>query len=160
MIFTGCKSSKKTHKQDNIDFPTIEIKENKPLKKSIGEKIVKEALTWIGTSYAYGRQDKGVATDCSGLTMVVYEQIANVKIPRNSAKQADFCLTLNDKDVEAGDLVFFATGKDKNKVSHVGIMIDPIRFVHASSSKGVVISDMKNPYFLKTFIKYGRVPLK
>lgn len=164
LLFSGlsaCRSSRKSQKNDMVTEMTIE----KPGKKkdkgnSMGEKIVKEALTWQGTPYGYGRNVKGVSTDCSGMVMVVYEKVASIKLPRNSAQQADFCRELKAKDVKAGDLVFFATGKDITKISHVGIMIDDVRFVHASASKGVILSDMETPYYIRTFKKYGRVPME
>ncbi|MCH5234981.1 MAG: C40 family peptidase [Muribaculaceae bacterium] len=124
----------------------------------IGKKIADESLKWIGTPYKYGHSEKGVATDCSGMVIILYRDIADIKLPRNSAEQADFCDKLKEKDIQPGDLVFFATGKDKKKVSHVGVMIDGCKFVHASASKGVILSEMTTPYYQRTFIKYGRVP--
>ena len=166
LIITGtvssCKSHKKSGKDDSVYVgETIEIgskDKRKSKEKTIGERIAEESITWIGTPYAYGRQDKGVATDCSGLVLVVYREIAEIEVPRNSAQQADFCKTLKEKDVEPGDLVFFATGSDRKKVSHVGVMINKEKFVHASGSKGVILSEMSTPYYKRNFIKYGRVP--
>lgn len=123
-------------------------------------KIVKEAYGWLGTPYGYGKADKGKACDCSGMVMSVYEKVKGVKLPRNSAKQQDFCKSIKKKDVKAGDLCFFATGKDPDRTSHVGIMIDDTNFIHSSTSKGVVVSDITQPYWVKTFKGYGRVPLK
>lgn len=160
---SACKSHKKTGKED-IPYTgeTISVKSQKKKKEtsshSIGQKIADESLTWIGTPYGYGRNEKGTATDCSGMVIVIFEQIAEIKLPRNSALQANFCDELKEKDIKPGDLVFFATGKDKNLVSHVGIMIDKVKFVHASGSKGVIMSEMTTPYYKRTFIKYGRVP--
>lgn len=133
-------------------------KKDEVKEKNIGDKIAEESLTWIGTPYGYGRSEKGIATDCSGLVLVVYDLIAEIKLPRNSAQQADFCDDLKEKEIKPGDLVFFATGKDQKKVSHVGVMIDSEKFVHASSSKGVILSEMSTPYYRRKFIKYGRVP--
>ncbi len=87
-----------------------------------------------------------------------YEKVTGIKLPRNSAQQKEFCNSLRKGDVLPGDLVFFATGKDPEKVSHVGIMIDDNRFIHASSSKGVVVSDASQPYYQRTFKGFGRVP--
>lgn len=158
----SCKSHKKA-KADKGAYVGEQIHRGKDKKKhsghkSVGERIAEESITWLGTPYGYGCSEKGVATDCSGLVLVVYQQIAEVKLPRNSAQQADFCHSLKEKEICPGDLVFFATGKDKKKVSHVGVMIDGCKFVHASSSKGVIISEMTAPYYQRTFIKYGRVP--
>ncbi len=122
------------------------------------QRIVEEARTWLGTPYAYAKADKGSGTDCSGMVMKIYEDVAGHKLPRNSAKQAEFCKRLEPAQVAVGDLVFFATGKDANRVSHVGIVIDDRQFNHASSSKGVVISDMTTPYYQRTFKMFGRVP--
>ena len=127
-------------------------------RNNIGDKIAEESLTWIGTPYKYGHSEKGVATDCSGMVIVLYDEIAEIKLPRNSAEQAEFCDKLKEKDIKPGDLVFFATGRDKKKISHVGVMIDDCKFVHASASKGVILSEMTTPYYQRTFIKYGRVP--
>ena len=79
-------------------------------------------------------------------------------MPRNSAKQAEFCKSLDPDEVEIGDLVFFATGKDPDRISHVGIMIDEVNFVHASTKKGVVVSRIDTPYYIRTFKMFGRVP--
>lgn len=121
-------------------------------------KIIKEAYGWLGTPYGYGKAEKGKACDCSGMVMSVYEKVKGVKLPRNSAQQQNFCKSLKKKDVRVGDLCFFATGKDPDKTSHVGIMIDENNFIHASTSKGVVISDITQPYYVRTFKGYGRVP--
>ncbi|MCH5226728.1 MAG: C40 family peptidase [Muribaculaceae bacterium] len=157
---TSCRSHKKAKKEDSVYVgETIELKKKKKQKKSktTGERIAEESLTWIGTPYGYGRSEKGIATDCSGLVTVVYEKVAEIKLPRNSAQQADFCESLDEKEIKPGDLVFFATGKDTKKVSHVGVMIDSEKFVHASASKGVILSEMTTPYYRRTFRKYGRV---
>lgn len=161
-VASSCKSSKRAYKDDVASKDIIVLphgKHKKDQKKSsLEKKLVAEAHTWIGTPYAYARQDKGVATDCSGMVMCIYRDVANIKLPRNSAQQADFCDDLKEKEVTAGDLVFFATGKDKNRISHVGIMIDRVKFIHASASKGVIISEMTTPYYIRTFKRYGRVP--
>lgn len=120
------------------------------------QKIVKEAMTWLGTPYQYGASEKGSGSDCSGMVGKVYEKTTGIKLPRNSAKQAEFCKELKGKDVKVGDLVFFATGKDPNKISHVGIMINDKEFIHASTKKGVVVSDITTPYYQRTFIMFGR----
>ncbi|MCH5225850.1 MAG: C40 family peptidase [Muribaculaceae bacterium] len=159
-LFPSCRSHKKIQKDEIFIEETVEIKHNKHNKKgqTLGDRIAEESMTWIGTPYGFGKSEKGVATDCSGMVIVIYEQLAEIKLPRNSAEQADFCEDLEEKEIEPGDLVFFATGKDKKKVSHVGIMIDREKFVHASGSKGVMLSEMTTPYYRRTFIKYGRVP--
>lgn len=120
--------------------------------------LIEEALSWEGTPYKYANADKREGTDCSGMVLRVYDDVAQIKLPRNSAKQSEFCRVIRQKDVRPGDLVFFATGSDPSRVSHVGMMIDDTRFIHASTKKGVVISDITTPYYQRTFICFGRVP--
>lgn len=133
-------------------------KDRKDLPRS-DNRIIDEAYGWLGTPYGYGKAEKGKACDCSGMVMSVYEKVTGVKLPRNSGEQQEFCEKLKKKDVRTGDLCFFATGKDAEKTSHVGIMIDDTNFIHASTSKGVVVSDITQPYYVRTFTGFGRVPL-
>lgn len=121
--------------------------------------VVDEARTWIGTPYIYARAEKDSGTDCSGMVMMVYDGALQVKIPRSSAMQAEVCMPLAPEEVEGGDLVFFATGRDSLQVSHVGIMLDDgVSFIHASSSRGVVISSLTAKYYRPKILMYGRVP--
>ena len=122
------------------------------------KKIIEEVESWLGTPYCYAKAEKGEGVDCSGLVMQVFNTTMNYKIPRNSAKQAEFCCPIKESDVRVGDLVFFATGKAPSKVSHVGIMVDDVSFIHSSTSKGVCISKVNTPYYRRTFLMYGRLP--
>lgn len=122
------------------------------------QKLIKEAESWLGTPYRHGEAVKGEGTDCSGLVFQIFLNALDIKLPRNSLKQAQYCSNLKSDEVIAGDLVFFATGSDSNLINHVGIMLDNENFIHASFSKGVVVSKMTNPYYIKRFIMYGRVP--
>lgn len=153
LLISGCHTTKTVRR--NRDNVTVKIDLSHLEKRE--KAIVEEALTWDGTPYRYAGSEKHVGADCSGMVLKVYESTTGIKMPRNSAEQAQFCKKLNKKKVRPGDLVFFATGKDKDKISHVGIMIDLENFIHASS-KGVVISSMDNPYYIRTFKMYGRVP--
>lgn len=122
--------------------------------------LIEEALEWLGTPYAYARAEKGKGTDCSGMTMRLYEDVLGIKLPRNSAKQAEACKEIDKKNLRPGDLVFFATGKDKHRISHVGMMLTDDAFIHASSSKGVVINSLSTPYYTRTYICSRRVRRK
>lgn len=154
-FLSGCRSSKP--RTETPVEETIVIKDKKRLKWE-RKRVVEEAMSWLGTPYKYAGSDKKGGTDCSGMVVRVYEDVAGIKLPRNSRQQSEFCEILKEKEVHPGDLVFFATGKDPNIVSHVGIMIDNNRFVHSSSKKGVIMSEMTAPYYQRTFIMYGKVP--
>lgn len=153
-LLASCSSTRRGTSQGMHHEHTLDV--GKGTKSQ--QRIVKEALTWVGTPYKYAGVTKGDGVDCSGMVMCVYETAAGKKLPRNSGKQAEFCDAIEPKNVAMGDLVFFATGKDPNKVSHVGIVVDNTHFVHASASKGVVVSDIQAPYYTRTFLMFGRVP--
>lgn len=119
--------------------------------------LIEESLTWLGTPYEYAGDKKGKGTDCSGMTLRLYMDVLGIPIPRNSAKQAEACKVIDKVDLVPGDLVFFATGKDQNRISHVGMMLTNEEFIHASSSKGVVINSLYTPYYTRTYIVGGRV---
>lgn len=154
LVLPSCRS----HKKPKMKTPTEQNIRIKPKIRGERQLIIEEALSWKGTPYCYGASEKGKGTDCSGMVLKVYEKATGKKLPRNSRAQADFCRKIKEKDVLPGDLAFFATGKDKQRISHVGIMLDKTRFIHASSKKGVVISEITTPYYQRTFIQYSQVP--
>lgn len=118
--------------------------------------IVKEAHKWLGTKYKYGGIDRS-GVDCSGMVMRVYDKAAGVKLPRSSAQQREFCKSIRRKELAAGDLLFFATGRDKTRVSHVGIYIGDGKMIHASTSKGVITSSLNEKYYANKYHSSGRV---
>ena len=158
LLLASCHSSKSVTNKAHSGYDRTEIHVGKG--NSFQHRLIEEAYTWMGTPYKYAGLSKGKGVDCSGMVMRVYEDVAGRKLPRNSARQAEWCETIDAKDIEMGDLVFFATGKDPDRVSHVGMIVDDDSFIHASSSKGVVVSKLSNPYYMRTFIKFGRVPRK
>lgn len=121
-------------------------------------KIVAEAVGWIGTPYKYAGQSKS-GTDCSGFILEVFKTTTGVKIPRNSAAQHLWCLPAHRDSLQPGDLIFFATGGDPNRVSHVGLYIGGDEMIHASSSSGVIVSQLQLPYYVKRYHSAGRPPM-
>lgn len=116
--------------------------------------LVSTARTYMGTPYSYG----GTTTsgfDCSGYTQFVFKK-QGITIPRDTTKQYAMGTSVKKSDLETGDLVFFNTFG--NRVSHVGIYIGSNRFIHASTSKGVMISKVNDPaYWGKRYLGARRV---
>lgn len=117
--------------------------------------ILAEANSWIGTSYLYGGNDRN-GVDCSGLVVQVFGKVMNLKLPRTSIQQQQYCRQINRTELVEGDLVFFRT-RGSADVGHVGIYIGNDRMVHASSSKGVVVSELSLPYYQENFYGAGRI---
>ncbi|MFC6267599.1 C40 family peptidase [Frigoriflavimonas asaccharolytica] len=122
-------------------------------------KILKDAEKYIGVPYKYaGNTSDGF--DCSGLVCKVFIE-NDKKIARRSSDQALEGKEINNKEIRPGDLVFFATSGG-TKVSHVGIVHTinsdgEITFIHASTSKGVMISSLNNKYWNKAYLFARRV---
>lgn len=103
------------------------------------------AKPWLGTPYKYGGDSKA-GVDCSGFVMQMYKQVLGKSMPHNAAK-----MYKQGKKVSKpreGDLVFFGSFWS---VDHVGIYLEGDRFVHASSSKGVMVSPMDDVYWAKRY---------
>ena len=120
--------------------------------------IIEEARRWLGTPYRYGGKERRRGTDCSGMVMEVYRTTTGVALPRNSAHQQEFCRKIKRSELSAGDLVFFSSKRGGGRVSHVGIYVGDGRFIHASSSRGVMESGLDEQYFATHFHSAGRVP--
>lgn len=118
-------------------------------------KLMAEASKWVGTPYLYGGTKKS-GVDCSGFVMNIFQDALGSKLPRTSRDQQAYCSSVKKSELRPGDLVFFATGKDSGRVSHVGLYIGDGRIVHASSSRGVIISDLSVNYYVKHYHSSGR----
>ena len=128
-----------------LDVPVEEIED---------EKLFSFIDSWYGTPYRYGGFSKE-GVDCSGFTQAFMSSIYNISIPRISAEQYNQSKRISRKELEEGDLVFFKTSG--RTVSHVGIYLRNNKFVHASTSAGVIINDLDDDYYARRFAGSGRV---
>ncbi len=126
----------------------VESVNNIPLLKKIDE--------WYGTPYSYGGSSKS-GVDCSFFTLDVMQSAYNINLKRTAAEQYDQTSRINWEDLKEGDLIFFKT-EGPYRISHVGIYLSNNKFVHASSTNGVTISDLAEPYYQKTLYSMGRLP--
>lgn len=124
------------------------------------KELYKELKRWLGTPYVYAAHTCGEGTDCSGMVMEVYLKVYGIKVHRNSAKMLEQnCKPIDVDDLREGDLVFFITSSDGH-VSHVGIYLKDYKFVHASSSRGVAVDDLRQNYYATHFHTAARVITK
>ena len=122
--------------------------------------VVGIAMRYLGVPYRWGGASPS-GFDCSGFTMYVYAQIG-VSLPHHAAAQFGYGVPVGRDELQPGDLVFFATGKSKNAITHVGLVTDVkakdnIKFIHSSSSLGVVETNLYAEYYLKRFRGARRV---
>lgn len=148
------RPSDQSHSVPVISAPEIKGMEDKTLPDAT-KALLKEASAWIGTKYRYGGNSRS-GVDCSGLILQIYNNALNIKLPRNSSEQRDYCTPINKNDLFQGDLIFFITGSDK-KINHVGMYMGDGKMIHSSTSKGVIISSLTEPYYVSHFHSCGRV---
>ncbi|XMO87347.1 C40 family peptidase [Algibacter sp. AS12] len=171
--FSSCKSSNRV-KNKRTSTTKIITKKNKKesntttYKKpsntasrniSKADYIVDYAKQFKGVRYKWGGTTKS-GMDCSGL---IYESFNSydITLPRISRDMAKKGFKIALKKVTKGDLLFFKTGNRRNSINHVGLIVDirdnDIKFIHATTSKGVIISGLNESYWLKAFHEARRV---
>jgi cell wall-associated NlpC family hydrolase len=124
----------------------------------IVEQLIHSASDKIGTKYrSGGTTDEGF--DCSGLMYNIFN-LYQVKLPHSSYEQSKLGTIIEKENVQKGDLIFFRTN-GRNQINHVGMVVeifeDEIKFIHSSTSSGVIISSTKEPYYQKSFAQINRV---
>ena len=120
--------------------------------------LLDTAFSYLGTPYKHaGVTRKGM--DCSGFVSTTFKAI-DVPLSRSSQEMATQGKRIKLKNVRVGDLLFFKTLRH-NRISHVGMVVDvqdgEVKFIHASSKRGVVISSLSENYYKKAFRMAKRV---
>lgn len=109
--------------------------------------------SWKGTPYRLGG-DSRQGIDCSAFVQVGYRQVFDRLLPRTTREQAMQGRKVSLERARQGDLVFFKTGRT---LRHVGIYLGNQQFLHASTSRGVVISSLDTPYWRRAFWQVRRL---
>lgn len=152
LVLNSCKSSSA--------IVTTAAKKNEKTSNKIVASIIEEAEDNIGIKYKTAGTTKS-GYDCSGLVFTLYGNY-NIKLPRTSIQQSKTGIDLG-KDIskaQKGDLIFFKTNS-RSQINHVGIITEVYKeellFIHTSTSKGVILSSTKEPYYQRTFAQINRV---
>lgn len=120
-------------------------------------KLYVEASKWIGVPYRNGGNSKR-GIDCSGLTATIYNKVYRTKLERTSDGQLKKnCRKINKRNLQEGDLVFFHGKRSRRTATHVGVYLKNNKFVHASTSRGVIVSDLNERYWKQYWLSGGRV---
>lgn len=131
----------------------------KPASASKTTRIIQQAQSFAGTRYKFGGTTrKGM--DCSGLIYTAFQK-ENIVLPRISRDMATRGKQVKNKDIAKGDLLFFRTNKSHNRINHVGLVTQVINgdiyFIHATTSKGVITSNLKEKYWNQSYVMTRRV---
>ena len=173
---TTKKNSKPTTAVKNNSYNSnAEVKSNKSVIEDVNSLQIKYALLldatvekltniellrkvdyWWGVKYCLGGSTEN-CIDCSAFTQVILKDVFDVVLPRTAQEQYKAAISIDLNELQEGDLVFFKTGSRSRQVSHVGVFLLNNKFVHASTSNGVMISDLNDSYWRQHFKGCGRV---
>lgn len=127
-------------------------------KADFAEQLISTASENIGTRYRSGGTTRE-GFDCSGFMCYTFNSNA-IKLPRSSIEMANFGFTVKPEEAQKGDLIFFKTRGGK-QINHVGMVVEvcegEIKFIHSSTSSGVIISSTKENYYKRNFIQINHV---
>lgn len=170
------KNSKPTTAEKNNSFNSnTEVKSNKSVIEDVNSLQIKYALLldatvekltniellrkvdyWWGVKYCLGGSSEN-CIDCSAFTQIILKDVYGVGLPRTAQEQYKVAVSIDLNELQEGDLVFFKTGSKSRQISHVGVFLLNNKFVHASTSSGVMISDLNDSYWIQHFKGCGRV---
>ncbi|WP_339716620.1 C40 family peptidase [Cyclobacterium amurskyense] len=140
LLSNSCSSTKKI-RQQNIQH------------------VINTAKSYQGTPYRYGGNTRS-GMDCSALVYLSFKSVG-VTLPRVSAEQSKIGKRISKDKLKKGDVVFFATGRRRNKVTHAGIVSEKrmgkTYFIHASTSLGVTEDNLQSKYWSKRWVRGRRI---
>ena len=153
LFLASCGSSRRVPKN------TINKPEKVLISNDAIENIVDHAKRFEGTRYKFGGTTKK-GMDCSGLLYVSFAD-HDIKLPRTSYHMAEEGTRIKVKDVQKGDLLFFRTSRGAKRINHVGMVVatenEEITFIHASTSRGVTVSSLRDGFWNNAFVKATRI---
>jgi probable lipoprotein NlpC len=126
---------------------------NRP--QAVKQALHEQLSEWYRVPNRVGGLSKS-GVDCSGFAYLTYREYFGIKLPRTTRQQAQVGVGIGMADLKPGDLVFFRTGIYQR---HVGMYTGKGRFIHASTSRGVMESRLDNPYWRRNYWKAVRVRL-
>jgi cell wall-associated NlpC family hydrolase len=162
-ILPDTSNQKKTKQKLVAKLPQPIFNNNKGNSRS-NSKI--DSLLMFAHQYMGKRYRRGGTTstgfDCSGYTMTVFKHL-DIKLPHTSAGQGLIGVSINQQNIQKGDLILFRGGNRRSRrIGHVGIVIsekgEPVRFIHSSTSEGVRIDNLNAAYYRNRYVKAVRIP--
>ncbi len=141
-----------------LGWPLFALAGNTHHSTQVSETSLRTALLqhferWKGTPYRYGGNSR-YGIDCSGFVHTMFRDALGVEVPRSTQLLSQAGRRVSFQRLEVGDIIVFRTSR---KVLHVGIYVGNHQFIHASKSKGVMISKLSNPYWVDAYEKSVRV---
>ena len=151
LALAGCSTASYKKSVDAAHYTSrLEASNNRT---EITTKLMAQYEEWRGVPYSHGGLSKR-GVDCSGLVYLTYRDKFGIDLPRSTEQQSRLGIQISPREMRAGDLVFFSS---LFVDTHVGIYLGKDNFLHASTSRGVIISSMNNVYWRDKFRKAQRL---
>ena len=154
IVLTACTLT--PHQGRNASPPVVEVASQR-IELDNTDTVIRilkqQHHEWQQVPYRTGGLSRD-GIDCSGLVYRTFRSKFGIDVPRSTEYQSRAGSQITRQQLQAGDLVFFKTGYNTR---HVGMYIEKGNFLHASSSKGVMISSLDNPYWSHTYWKAQRL---
>lgn len=132
------------------------------------QRVVKEALEWVGTPYRHYTVKKGLGCDCGLFILQVYENVDLIKFDMPEFYPADwamhnpigemfedivkkYCKSVDNKELDIGDLILYHFGKN---LSHASILLEKNMIIHSETNIGVRVSNREHNHWYKRERKY------
>ncbi|MBX7201787.1 MAG: C40 family peptidase [Bacteroidia bacterium] len=150
IVLSSCSASRRASGSVNHQAERAKLEKKLTIKlpDTYDTKLLNCVAGWIGTPYKYGG-DTQKGTDCSGLVRSIYREVYDLQIDHSAARQKENAKPLKEKQLKEGDLIFFSI--NSKKTDHTGIYLWNGYFVHASTRKGVLISNLSEPYYRNSY---------
>jgi cell wall-associated NlpC family hydrolase len=123
---------------------------------TLREQLYLQYQSWKDTPYRQGGLSKR-GVDCSGLVALIYRDVVRKQLPRTTENLAMIGREVSPASLRPGDLLFFKTGWFSR---HVGIYLENSRFLHASTTRGVIISSLRETYWEDAFYMAKRLDIR
>lgn len=143
LFIAGCASNKAS------SYPQLQNS------RVVTSELMAQESLWRGTPYRLGGDSKA-GIDCSAFVQRTFAEKFAIHVPRTTEAQTTIGVKIKKSQLKPGDLVFFKTNWGGTNL-HVGIYSGNNQFVHASTSKGVITSSLKNEYWKKHFYQARRL---
>ena len=152
LLFTACSSVPRHTPTDTL-LKTSEVRVDLGDTQKVKQILNQQYKDWHGVQHRMGGTSRN-GIDCSGLVYLTYKTKLGINMPRSTSSQSKTGYAVNQDELRAGDLVFFKTGLFTR---HVGMYIDTGRFLHVSTRRGVMISNLDEPYWSRAYWKARRI---
>ena len=156
-LFSQAQTSQKSSDPDNLAKEYFSQIMGVASNATTNTKLYQFVYEWLGTPYRLGGDSKR-GIDCSKFSLAVYENVFNTTIGYNSRNQYSNVTPVRKNDLQPGDLVFFKIRS--RSITHVGVYLGDDKFAHASSSKGVMVSNLNEAYWKRYYYNGGRPKLE